>query len=118
MLRLKELRESMGLSQKELSAKLGYAQNTLSNWENGIRTPDLETAGRLASFFGVSVDYLLGRIDEKTPVQKEDKRVSADDLKIALFGGDGEVTDEMWEEAQIAAQIIKERYKRKKESKD
>ena len=33
---------------------------------------------------------------------------------IALFGGDGEVTDEMWEEAVFAAQLIKERYKRKK----
>ena len=51
---------------------------------------------------------------EKAPTPKGERKPDVEDLKIALFGGDGEVTDEMWEEALFAAEMIKARYKRKK----
>ncbi len=47
-----------------------------------------------------------------------ERKVSDDELKLALFGGDSEVTDEMWEEALMAAEIIRERHRRKKEKRD
>lgn len=56
----------------------------------------------------------LYRKKEKAPTPKGERKPDVEDLKLALFGGDGEVTDEMWEEALFAAEMIKARYKRKK----
>ena len=65
MLQLRELRKNRRLSQSEFARQFGVAQNTVSNWENGNRLLDTDTANKIADFFGVSVDYLLGR--EPTP---------------------------------------------------
>lgn len=59
--RLKELRESRHLRQKELAEVLGISRNTLASWEAGHRNPGMSAAQRLADYFGVSLDYLLGR---------------------------------------------------------
>lgn len=61
--RLKKLREDKGLSQRELARLIGFAPSTIAMYETDKRTPDPETLQRLADFFGCSVDYLLGRID-------------------------------------------------------
>ena len=60
-LRLKELRENMGLSQYAFADRFGVAQSTVGSWEAGKREPNFDTMQRIADFFGVSVDYLLGR---------------------------------------------------------
>lgn len=52
--------------------------------------------------------------NKKAPAQEGERKPDIEDIKLALFGGDGEVTDEMWEEALFAAEMIKARYKRKK----
>jgi transcriptional regulator with XRE-family HTH domain len=101
-----------GVTPYKVSKATGIATATLSDWKNGKSTPKLDKMQKIADYFGVSVDYLLGK--EKTPTQTDGRSVSEEDIKLALFGGDGEVTDEMWEEALFAAQLIKERYKRKK----
>ena len=60
-IRLKELREARGYSQYSFADKFGVAQSTVGSWEAGKREPNFDTMQRLADFFGVSVDYLLGR---------------------------------------------------------
>lgn len=60
-IRLKELREARGLSQYSFADAFGISQSTIGNWEAGKREPNFDTMQRLADFFGVSVDYLLGR---------------------------------------------------------
>jgi transcriptional regulator with XRE-family HTH domain len=57
---IKELREKMGLTQKEFAERFGTAMTTVSGWETGNRTPRLEVLEKLAEFFGVTVNYLLG----------------------------------------------------------
>ena len=64
MLRLKQLRKEAGKNQQALADFLGVGRTTITHWESGFRQPDNETLGRLATYFGVSVDYLLGRTDE------------------------------------------------------
>ena len=59
--RLKELREKAGYSQQGFADAIGVKQSTVGNWEAGAREPKFEIMERLADFFGVSVDYLLGR---------------------------------------------------------
>ena len=58
--RLKELRKACGLSQGALAKELGLSQQAVGKWETGRSTPDPATLAALASFFKVSVDYLLG----------------------------------------------------------
>ena len=65
LLRIRELRESKSLQQKELAIDLGVTQPTISDWESGRKIPSAKNTAKLADYFGVSVDYLLGR--EETP---------------------------------------------------
>ena len=64
--RIKKLRKSFSLSQKEAALKLGVSQAQLSHYENGIRECSLDFVVTLAKFYGVSCDYLLGATNEKT----------------------------------------------------
>lgn len=112
---LKELRTKMGVSQQVVADYLEITRQAYSNYETGNRTPDNETLLKLAEYFKVSVDFLL-RGKEKAPISEDERNI--EQAKIALFGGDGEVTNEMWEEAIFAAQLIKDRHKRKKEEDD
>ncbi|MGN0694552.1 MAG: helix-turn-helix domain-containing protein [Lentihominibacter sp.] len=63
-MKLKELRKKSGYSQKELAEQLGYAQNTISQWESGRRYIDKEALITIADFFGVTTDYLLDRAEQ------------------------------------------------------
>ncbi len=63
MIRLKELRASKHISQVKLAMDLNMNQNSISRYENGEREADYETLIAFADYFGVSVDYLLGRTD-------------------------------------------------------
>ena len=62
--RLKQLRADKNINQMELARDLGVNQGTVGKWETGSRKPDSEMLSRLADYFSVSIDYLLGR-DEK-----------------------------------------------------
>lgn len=59
-LRLKEERKNAGYSQKMLSELTGIDDSLIAKIEVGIRKPDAETIGKLASFYGISTDYLFG----------------------------------------------------------
>ena len=103
--RIRELRKQRGLSQAELGKILNIAQNTLSAYERGSRDPDTETLSQIAKYFGVSIDYLIGR--DNTLSHKPEHKLTDADIKVALFGGDGEVTDEMWDEVKNFVEFVK-----------
>lgn len=63
-LRLKELRETQRISQKQLSVALNISHGAIGNWESGTRNPNSEYIKKLAEYFDVTTDYLLG-IDDK-----------------------------------------------------
>jgi transcriptional regulator with XRE-family HTH domain len=58
--RLTILRKNKGLTQEACAKKIGIPRSTYSNYENGKREPDIETIRKMASFFEVSTDFLLG----------------------------------------------------------
>ena len=68
--RLKKSREKNGLSQKELARMLGRSVQTISNWENQVNFPGLDTFDKLCDILNVTSDYLLGRNSTSTlPVE-------------------------------------------------
>ena len=64
MNRIKELRRSKHITQEKLASILGVTQSNLSGWETEKWQPDHATLLKLADYFEVSIDYLLGRTDE------------------------------------------------------
>lgn len=75
---LAELRKEKGYLQKEVAAYLNVTVATISNYEKGVHTPDLDTLGKLADFYDVSTDYLLQRTKYKASINTLNKPLSAD----------------------------------------
>ena len=70
--RLKSLRLEAKITQKEISNKLEIGQGTYARYEKGDRKPTGEILNKLANFFNVSTDYLLGNTDNKNSTKFED----------------------------------------------
>ena len=62
---LKKLRKERNISQLKLALDLNMSQNTISRYENMEREADYKTLIKIADYFGVSLDYLLGRTEKK-----------------------------------------------------
>ncbi len=86
----------------------GISKSTPTELKSG-RTKTLSSSAimKISSYFEVSAEYLMGETDsaEKSPVKADDEAV-----KVALFGGDTEVTDEMWKEVMSYAEYVKQKY--------
>ncbi|NHN29408.1 helix-turn-helix domain-containing protein [Paenibacillus agricola] len=72
--RIAGLRDEKHLTQEELAHKVGITRSALSHYENNRREPDYETIQKIADFFHVSVDYLMGR--DEAPSQTPDPNAS------------------------------------------
>ena len=70
--RLTELRKDKNLTQKELASVINVSDDMLSSYERGIaQTPD-EVKIKIAKYFNISLDYLMGVIDEQIPYDRKD----------------------------------------------
>ncbi len=113
--RLRTLRETKGYSsQQALADALGVAQSTVANWECGRREPNHETTLKLADFFEVTVDYLMGRTDDP-----QGGKLTDASLKAALWGGDEalseEELDELWQDVREYAAYKAAQCKRRRQ---
>ena len=97
-----------------VAKKLGLGNSNVAQWKKGS-TPRPEVLSKIAEYLGVTVEYLLTGEEQKAPASESERRITEEDIKLALFGGSGDVTDEMWKEATFAIELIKDRYRRKKE---
>ena len=114
--RITELCKAKGVSGSRMCLDLGLSKSTLSDIKSGRKKGiSTSTAQKMASYLGVSVDYLLGEEEkEKAPTVSGERSVSDDEIKFALFGGDGEITDAMYQEVKEFAALIKLREDMKK----
>lgn len=105
-----ELCEKHGIKGGKMCTDIGISKGLLTDLKMGRRTGvSAVTAQKIASYFGVSVGYLLGEEDTDQK-EKAPAAVSDEDIKVALFGGDTEVTDEMWHEVMSYAEFLKQKY--------
>ena len=72
--RIRDLREDADLRQKQVADHLGIDQRTYSNYETGKRLMPVTHLSALADFYGTSVDYLIGRTDDRRPYPKTKQR--------------------------------------------
>ena len=92
-IRIKNLRQSREINQVQLAEKLGVKKQSISNWENDNIMPSVDMLVKIADFFHVSTDYLLGRemqeanvpqmldVTGLTPRQIEHIKFIVDDLR-------------------------------------
>ena len=106
--RFQSLCDSRGISVYKACTDIGLNRSAVAKWKAGGK-PNGNTAAKLAAYLGVTTDFLL------TGQEKPKPKVTDDDIKFALFGGDGEITDAMFEEVKQFAAFVRQREAEKKE---
>ena len=83
-MRIKELREDKKISQTTLAVSVGTSQRNIGRWENGENEPTYSQLVKIADYFGVTIDYLVGREDDFGVVKIENAPQIAKDEKEML----------------------------------
>lgn len=87
--RIKQLRKENGLTQTGLAEALGVTKGTVSTWETNSRTPSFDTLNMMSDMFHRSLDYIMGRSDDATPITASD----ADLDELALSDVEEDLTE-------------------------
>ncbi len=82
-LRIKELREERGLSQAGLAKELGVGTGSVGMWESTHEIPPVKKLLVIADYFGVSLDYLVGRSDVRLPSAAEQEPFIAEYMALS-----------------------------------
>ena len=107
-----ELLTKKGISGSKMCADLGMSRSFMTELrKDRIKSLRIETVQKIADYLGVSVSALLGEEENNAPSADGRRSVTDEDIKFALFGGDGEITDEMYEEVKRFAAYLKEKRK-------
>lgn len=105
--RYQQLCHDIGSSPTGVAVAVGISRASVSDWKNKGNVPSAASLKKLADYLGVSTDYLLGNTDIKNPPEQQTPEEIA---KVALFGGEREVTPEMWQEVKDYVEFIKQKY--------
>jgi len=81
--RIAQLRDERKLTQEELAQKLGINRAALSHYENNRREPDYETLQRIATYFRVSIDFLMGGVLDNSKITDPDVKQFVDGLELS-----------------------------------
>lgn len=111
--KIRSARKAAGLTQRALAQQLEVANTSVSNWEKDLSRPDPDMVQKLCQILMVEPNYFYAK--ENTPAGSGKGAVSDEDIKFALFGGGGEITDTMYEEVKRFAAFIKQREAKEKE---
>ncbi|SHH48780.1 helix-turn-helix domain-containing protein [Clostridium intestinale] len=115
-IRLKELRSEKDILQKDVAKYLNITTSAYGFYEQGKRVPDIEIINKLADFFNVSTDYLLGKSDIKEPAEKILERNKENEYTIALHNNNGydeELPEEARKEIDNFIEYVRQKYGKK-----
>ena len=112
---LKKKRNENHVSQQKLANHLGVSRSTVAMWETGGSEPSNEMLAQIASFFGTSVDYLLGLDDneqkKETPTEAD---VTFDDFTYALHNESKELSEEKKQQLLEMARFLRQQQNKEK----
>lgn len=111
---IRRLMDSASVKPKDVCDTLKIPMPTFSDWINAKTYPRIDKIEMLANYFGVQKSDL---VEEEAFAPEKEREISDDDIKFALFGGDGEITEAMYDEVRRFARMVKMREdaERKKE---
>ena len=104
--KIRNARKAQGFTQRQLAEKIGVSNTSISNWEKGFSRPDADLIQKLCRVLRLQPNDFYGT---ETPAGEGRHPVSDEDIKFALFGGDGEITDAMFDEVKRFAAFLKQR---------
>ncbi|MDA1935458.1 transcriptional regulator [Bacillus cereus] len=108
---LNSLRKDKKLRQEDMAKHLGIARTTYAMYEQGRREPDYDTLQKLADFFNVSVDYLLGRTNNRDQIElSRDNFLKESELNL-WFKEIKDASPEKLEELRLFWEFIQQREK-------
>ena len=114
--RVKSICKERKIAISKLERELGFSNGYIAQLRKGTFPAD--RLADIAVYLSVSTEYLLtGEESKKAPTGTGERKISDEDIKFALFGGDGEITDAMFDEVKRFAEMVKlrEDSKKKKE---
>ena len=110
--RFVQLCKQRGVSTSKAAIDAGLSKSTVTKWKKDPSTkPSGNVIEKLCRYFGISVSELLGDSDETMP--EERRPVTQQEIKFALFGGNGEITDAMYDEVLSFAAFVRQREAKK-----
>lgn len=109
-LRLKKALELRGKKPSELSFYTGIDKSSVSGYLSGRNSPRPEYSKKIADYLNVSEAWLMGYDVPMDPESKADP-LTEQALQVALFGGEEEVTPEMWDEVKRFAEFVISKHK-------
>lgn len=116
--RFKQLCERKGVSCNKAALEIGLSNATPTKWKKTGATPVGDTLDRIAVYFGVTTDYLLGKETEKAPTNGDGRNHDIlDDVDIAFYGDYKELSEDDKETLRAMARVMKERMAKKKQEK-
>ena len=114
--RLKQAIDESGLTYSQLESKTGISKSALQRYATGMtKKIPVDTIVAIAQFLNVSAAWIMGWSEEDNKSNVNFSPATDDDIKFALFGGEEEITDEMYDEVKNFAEYVKQKYKNKKE---
>ena len=109
---LKELRKTKGITQEQLADALNVERSSIGKYESPKKPvmPSSDVLMRMSDYFGVTIDYLLGRTDSPAPPdeKKDGDDIKLSDIEFALYGEIRELTEEDKEELLRDARRMRE----------
>lgn len=117
--RIKQLRAEKKLRQVDLADHLGVSRTTYTQYETNVSEPDNNTLIKIASFFDVSIDYLLGRTDSRKHIVDlpDDYQVDPSQLKVFARASRELSEDDMNKLREYAAMLIDKKNRENREKK-
>lgn len=109
--RLRRAREARGMSQADLANKTGLQPAAVSHFETGQRSPSFENLKKLADALSLSVDYLLGRIDE----EQHGQGLAAAPRAQQLFRHAEKLSEAGFNQLEMMADILRKQEEQKKD---
>lgn len=91
--RFRQLCERKGITCNKAALEIGLSNATPTKWKKTGATPVGETLDKIAAYFGVSTDYLLGK-EEKAPTESGERKDVVDEVDIAFYGDFKELSEE------------------------
>lgn len=107
---MKKIRESLQLTQVKVANDLKLSRQVYNFYENGKRNPDMQTLIKIADYYGVSIDYLLGRTNVIKP-----ENIDEDDLFSKINTADSETKASV---EQFLNYLLYEKERKNKEKND
>lgn len=109
-----DLCKKNGISCKKAAEDIGLSNSITTKWKKTGATPGGDTLNRIAAYFGVSTDYLLGKKTEKASTENGERQMSDEELKFALWGDCTDVSDDDLDDVRRYAAFVRERKKDRK----